>query len=38
MEVESLRNNRPIVTQHFKLILQVVHGSGMRKAKDVLVD
>jgi len=37
-EVESLRNNRSIVTQHFKLILQVVHGSSMGTAKDVLVD
>ena len=37
-EVESLRNNRLTVTQHLKLILQVVHGSGMGTAKDVLVD
>ena len=37
-EVESLRNNRPTVTKHFKLILHVVHGSGMGTAKDVQVD
>jgi hypothetical protein len=38
-EVESLRNNIPTVIQHCQLtLLQVVNGSDMGMAKDVLVN